>query len=88
LGATSVIIPNQKLLLRISPPATATFTPAPATITPLPSASMTSPPTTEITPTAIVVAEEFDNSSSAGVMLFVGILLVGGLLWWRFSRKN
>ena len=88
LGAASVINPNQKLMLRISPPATATFTPAPATITLLPSASMTSPPTTEITPTVIVVAEEPDNNSSEGVILFVGILLIGGLLWWRFSRKN
>src|SRR5215216_6472717 len=40
LNATSVIRPEQKLLLLVAPPATATLTPSPITITPSPAPSM------------------------------------------------
>jgi LysM repeat protein len=43
LNATSVIRPEQKLLLLVTPPATATFTPSPATITPSPSPTLLQP---------------------------------------------
>lgn len=87
LGAASVIIPNQKLLLRVTPPATATSTPAPATVTLTPSPSMTPLPPTEIAATEVVPVEESTGGSGLGIVLVLGIILIGGLLWWRFSRK-
>ncbi|MFN8385379.1 MAG: LysM peptidoglycan-binding domain-containing protein [Anaerolineales bacterium] len=47
LGTASIIIPNQKLLLRITPPATATFPQRQRTITLTPSPSVASSPPTE-----------------------------------------
>ena len=88
LGAASVIIPNQKLLLRVTPPATATSTLAPATVTLAPSPSVTSAPPTEIAATEVVPVEESTGGSGLGIVLVLGIILVGGLLWWRFGRKN
>ena len=88
LGAASVIIPNQKLLLRVTPPATATSTSAPATITLTPSPSVTSSPPTETATAEVVPVEESTSSSGTGLILFMGIILIGGLLWWRFSRRN
>lgn len=88
LGAASVIIPNQKLLLRITPPATATFTPAPATITLTPSPSVTSSPPTETATAEVLPLEESTNGSGLGIIFVLGIVLIGGVLWWRFGRKN
>ncbi len=87
LGAASVIIPNQKLLLRVTPPATATSTPAPATVTVTPSPSVTSLPPTAIAATEVIPVEESTGGSELGIGLVLGIILVGGVLWWRFSRK-
>ena len=90
LGATSVIIPNQKLLLRVTPPATATSTLAPATVTLTPSPSVTSPspPSTDFAATEVIPVEESTDNSGLGIILVLGIILIGGLLWWRFGRKN
>jgi LysM repeat protein len=88
LSAASVIIPNQKLLLRVTPPATATSTLAPATITPSPSLSITSPSTTETANAEVIPAEESAGNAGLSLILGVGTILIGGLLWWRFSRKN
>ena len=88
LGAASVIIPNQKLLLRVTPPATATFTPAPATITLTPSPSVTSLPPMETAAADVIPVEESTNGSGLGIIFVLGIVLVGGVLWWRFGRKN
>ncbi len=87
LGAASVIIPNQKLLLRVTPPATATSTSAPATITLTPSPSVTSSPPTETAAAEVVPAEESANGSGLGIIFVLGIVLIGGVLWWRFGRK-
>jgi LysM repeat protein/uncharacterized protein YkwD len=84
MDATSVIRPNQKLLLRVTPPATATFTPSPATITPSPSPSITAPPPTATPP----AAPETPRSSNLGLLLGLSTLVIGGLLWWRFRRKR
>ena len=86
LGAASVIIPGQKLLLRVTPPVTATFTPLPPTVTLTANPSATSAPST-LTPT-VVPAEESSEGNGWGFALVVGLFLIGGLLWWRFGRRN
>jgi len=86
LNNTSVIRPDQKLLLRVTPPATATLTPAPATTTPSPSPSITPPPTG----TPPVTETESPSPRGLGLSLIVGVTAIGigGLLWWRVSRKS
>jgi LysM repeat protein len=90
LSATSVIIPNQKLLLRVAPPATATstFVPATSTPTPLPSPSKTSPPPTATAQVDSSPSEDSTSNSSLILLLCMGTILIGGLLWWRFARKS
>lgn len=85
LNNTSVIRPEQKLLLRVTPPPTATFTPAPMTATPSPSPSMPSPPPT-VTPSGPVT----ESPRRFGVSLVFGVItvVIGGVLWWRFLRKR
>ena len=87
LNSTSVIYPDQKLLLLVTPPATATLTPSPATITPTPSTSMTQAPPTA-TPTVIVT--ETPSLREFGLPLIIGVAMIvmGVLVWWRFSRKE
>jgi LysM repeat protein len=85
LNSTSIIRPEQKLLLLVTPPATATFTPSPITITPSPSPSITPrPPTGTPSVTATEPSRRFDPSLILGVTTIV----IGGLLWWRFLRKS
>jgi len=88
LNNTSVIYPGQKLVLLVTPPATATFTPSPITITPSPSPSIiiTSSPTG----TPLVTEAESPSPRGFGLSLILGVttLVIGGLLWWRFSRKR
>jgi LysM repeat protein len=83
---TSVIRPEQKLLLRVTPPATATFTPAPATITVSPSPSMTPAPPTGTLP----ISTEAPRESNTGLILGVIILLIGigAFFWWKFLRQS
>ncbi|MEW6400890.1 MAG: LysM peptidoglycan-binding domain-containing protein [Chloroflexota bacterium] len=88
LNNASVIRPEQKLLLLVTPPATETFTPDPATITPSPSPSMTQPPSPTV---ALPVATtQSPRESNLGLIFGVTILAIGigGLLWWRFWRRN
>ncbi|HMB22699.1 MAG TPA: LysM peptidoglycan-binding domain-containing protein [Anaerolineales bacterium] len=85
LNNASVIRPDQKLLLHITPPVTPTLTPGPATVTPLPSPSMTQPhPTGTPTPTA----PEPSRGSNLGLIIGLVAMVAGGFLWWRFSRKS
>jgi len=87
LNNTSVIRPEQKLLLLVAPPATATATQSPVTITPTPSPSLTPSPTG--TPPADNVRETESPRRFGVWVLFVLItIVIGGLLWWRFSRKR
>ncbi len=89
LNNTSVIRPEQKLLLRVTPPATPTLTLSPTTIAPSPRPSITPPPTR--TPLAeIVRATGSPSPRGVGLSLILGvsIIVIGGLLWWRFSRKS
>lgn len=84
LNNASVIRPGQKLLLLVAPPVTPTFTPGPITITPPPSPSITPSPTG----TPLATQAETPRRSGLGLILGVTIIVVGGLLWWRFSRKS
>jgi LysM repeat protein len=87
LNAASVIRPQQKLLLLVTPPATPTAlqTPSPIPILPSPSPSMTPPPTG----TPLVTATESPSPRGFSLSLILGLtmILIGGLLWWRFARK-
>jgi LysM repeat protein len=85
LDNTSVIRPEQKLLLLVTPPATPTLTPSPTMITPSPYPSMTQPPPTETPPVT-----ETESSPGFDLSLILGLttIVIGGWLWWRFSRKR
>jgi LysM repeat protein len=86
LNNTSIIRPDQKLLLRVAPPATETLTPSPTTVTtPSPSPSITLPPRTG---TPVVTRTESPRRSGLGLILALTVLGVGGLLWWKFGRKG
>ncbi len=88
LNNTSVIHPEQKLLLLVTPPTTPTLTPVPPTTTPTPSPSATQLPRTE-TPLA-TTTESPSNGFNLG--LFLGIIIivigVGALLWWRYLHRS
>jgi N-acetylmuramoyl-L-alanine amidase len=86
LDNTSVIRPEQKLLLLVTPPVTPTATPtlSPIAMTPSPSPSSTPSPTG--TPPA--TATPSSRRSGLGLILGVTVIVIGGLLWWRFSRKR
>jgi LysM repeat protein len=85
LNGTSVIRPDQKLLLRVTPPVTPTLTPSPTLIAPSPSPSITAPPPTGTPPAPVT---ESPRRSSLGLILGLSTVVIGGLLWWRFSRKQ
>ena len=88
LNNASVIRPAQKLLLLVTPPATATApqteTPSPVAMTPSPSPS----PTPSPTGTLPAAETQSRRRSGMGLIFVVAVLGVGGLLWWRFSRKG
>jgi len=89
LNNTSVIHPEQKLLLLVTPPATATATqtPSPIAMTASPYPSITPPAPTGTPP---VTETESPSPRGFGLSLILGvaILMSAGLLWWRFSRKG
>jgi LysM repeat protein len=88
LNNASVIHPDQKLLLLVTPPATATFTPAPATATPSPTASYTPAPPSA-TPT-VVAAEPPQRGFSLWLFLAIALIVIGGggLLWSKLPRRS
>lgn len=87
LDDTSVILVGQKLLLRITPPPTATLPPTqtltPTTIPPSPT------PSTIPSPTGTPLPAQAESSSGPGFGILVGVilLLTAGFLWWKFGRK-
>jgi LysM repeat protein len=88
LNTASVIRPDQKLLLQVTPPATETPTPAPATVTPSPR-----PTLTQAQPTATLTATPQESSTSRfnlGLFLAIIVFVVGGggLLWWKLPRRS
>jgi LysM repeat protein len=87
LNNSSVIRPEQKLVLRVTPPATETPTPSPVTTTPSPSPSITPSPTTA----TLAVTESSippTNRVGGGVLFVVLMIAIGGALWWRVSHKG
>jgi len=88
LNAASVIRPDQKLVLLVTPPATATFTPSPATITPSPLPSVTLPAPTE-TPTVAATRSSSPSRFGLGLVLMLTTIVgIGGWLWWRYSHQH
>ena len=89
LDAASVIRPGEKLLLLVTPPPTATAieTPTlpPAPVTPFATPSLTPPPPTQ---TPLAAETETPRGFSLIFILGVIILVIGGLLWWKFARKS
>ena len=89
LNNASVIRPEQKLLLLVTPPATPTptATPSPTMLPPTPTPSITPPSQTETPP---VTETESPRGFSLSFILGLTALVIGGggLLWWRFLRKK
>jgi LysM repeat protein len=85
LNAASVIRPEQKLVLLVAPPPTATFTPGPPTTTPSPSPTVT-PLLPTVTPT--VTAAESSSASGLGLVLGAAVIGLGGFFWWRYRRNR
>jgi LysM repeat protein len=87
LNNNSIIRTDQKLVLLLAPPATATSTSAPPATTPSlqPSATQSLP-----TATPTVIATELP-SSGFNLPLFLGIIIIvvgaGAFLWWKIPRK-
>jgi LysM repeat protein len=89
LNNTSVIRPEQKLLLRVTPPATATRVPSPTMAPHTPSPSVT-PPAGMESPTSAASASPSSGGTSLGLILGVIMIAAGGGLffWWKFGRKS
>ncbi len=89
LSAASVIIPNQKLLLQVTPPATETNTPLPPSSTPIPTKSPAPTDTSApVQPTATLVPQTAQPTVS--LTLFLGVvflLIVLGLVFY-FSQNR
>ncbi len=94
LSMTSVIQPNQKLLLQVTPPATATYTPGPppftptATITPRPTYTATITPTLLISSPTATPNPASEQANSPG--LWIGLLGVAvfGVVLVVFIRSK
>jgi LysM repeat protein len=89
LNNTSIIRTEQKLLLLVTPPVTATATQTPSpTMLPV----THSPSATQAPPTAIMPAPQTETPRQSGFGLIFGLTTlvagIGGLLWWRFGRKS
>jgi LysM repeat protein len=94
LNETSVIQPEQKLLLQVTPPATETSTPLPATPTATPTIK---PPTQTATllPTATLSSQVSEEDSPSGNgesiavwAISIGVVVIGTLLLIFFARKG
>lgn len=85
LDDTSIIRPEQKLLLLVTLPPTPTLIPSPTT-TAMPSASPSMPP--PVTGTPPETAADSPPALSLGLISGVIAVGIGGLLGWRFWRKR
>jgi LysM repeat protein/uncharacterized protein YkwD len=89
LTTDSVIFEGQKLLLRVTPPPTATL-PATQTLMPTPTrptATASSTPQAIATPTA-VEDESTGGGMRAGLVWGLILLIAAGALVWKFGRKQ
>lgn len=87
LGNDSVIFAGQKLLLLVTPPATATLA---QTETPTPTMTLSPSPSVTIAPTGTPLVTETKTSGGFSLSLIIGLITLagGGFLWWRASRKS
>ena len=100
LSSSSIIRPDDRLLLRVTPPATGTPTPGPATVTPTDSPTATPAPTSQTSsqpapsptedPTPIEQPEQPEEGWLLGVALAATglILLVGFVLRGSFQESE
>jgi LysM repeat protein len=98
LNSNSIIIPGQKLLLEVTPPATETPVPPPATPTPPPTATLVPSPTIisaaaqAPSPTATraepVAASPFAGGQVTGVVILFVALAAGGLFVAGFFMRR
>ncbi|MGD0006347.1 MAG: LysM peptidoglycan-binding domain-containing protein, partial [Anaerolineaceae bacterium] len=96
LDDSSILYPNEKLLLLVTPPATKTPTSSPVTITPTATAwpstptltSTTVPTQTIISPTSSVVSPITGGRTIVGWFILIGLALGGSLLFLFNSRKK
>jgi len=93
LNSASIIRPDQKLLLQVTPPATNTHTPGPptatSTTTPIPPTLTPSPTHTEppITPT-VTVEPSMSNAATSVVWYVSAGLLAGGFVLFVLIRRK
>jgi len=98
LSASSIIIPGQKLLLQVTPPASETPVPPPATPSPPPTGTLTPSPTAENTtvqtpsPTATLTGAAADSpfrgENATGVVILLVALAAGGLILAGFFMRR
>lgn len=88
LTGDSIIRPNQKLLLLVTPPATATATAAPPTLTPSPQPTFTPTiaPTLQASPAPTVSASS--GSWWIALLIFIVVLGLGWLAWTLLFRRK
>lgn len=89
LSADSFILEGQKLLLRVTPPPTATLPPT-QTLAPTATRPSSTPSNTPDPITATPAVTETKISGGPWLSIIFAILLIGlgGFLWWRFGQKG
>jgi hypothetical protein len=87
LNSDSVIRPEQRLLLMITPPATSTATLAPPTETPFPTPT-SSPAQEPIASSEETPSENSETNPPVGLIIWIIILLTGGLVWFAYLRRK
>jgi LysM repeat protein/uncharacterized protein YkwD len=94
LSESSIIIPGQKLVLQITPPATLTYTPGPPTASPaatrVPPTATSSPPSTRtsFTPTPTARASSLADANPAVWLGVVALLAASGFFLARFYLRQ
>jgi len=96
MNGTEIIMPGQKLVLQVTPPATQTATPGPPTATPTetlvpPTGTATPVPTITATasPTPELRAFKLGASKAASLLGLGGIIAAAAALgWWLVRRKR
>jgi LysM repeat protein len=94
LNNTSIIRPDQKLVLQVTPPPTLTSTPGPptstatATPTPRPPTATRTPTRTALSPTATSKPVSEQGAPVVGWLSFVVVAVVGLILAGLFFRKK
>jgi hypothetical protein len=89
LSDASIISVDQKLLLMVTPPVTATFTPLPPTITPTPLPTLTA----TLAAGAPIAADAPEPSLPGSnwwlaLLIFIIVVGLGWVVWVLLSRKT